>query len=304
MKKDRPYFNKIEEFVQNVVQKKEKNQTIVPLSNFGTIKCRYRQRIMEVPFLYPSLVLVILGKKSIYYGDNEVKCSSGDFFAIPAPSRFDVVNIPDETQKTFLALYLPFDISMVERFRRLYRIDLSMTTKNNSIHFKGNEILDSSIWHFLEISNRLELANDLKEHRLMEILLCLVKYCEASHMLLSMSQTWSERLYSLFLANPSRAWLIKDASSFLSVSESTLRRNLRKEDTNFRTVIEDVRMGQALSEIQFTKLPLSIIAENCGYASFSRFIDRFRHRFDITPSQLRRELTESSEILAERSNIY
>lgn len=127
----------------------------------------------------------------------------------------------------------------------------------------------------------------------MGILLCLVKYCNASHMLLSMSQKWSERVYSLLLANPSRTWLIKDVCTLLNVSESTLRRNLRNENTSYRSIVEDVRMGLALAEVQFTQLPVSIIAENCGYSSFSRFTSRFRQRFDTTPSQLRKEMAES-----------
>ncbi len=293
MMEDRPYFYKIKDFVQNIVKENEENPDQMPLSSFGAVNCRYRQRIAEVPFLYPSLVLVISGQKSIYYGEKEVQCSSGDYLAIPAPSKFDVINTPYDSQQVFLALYLYFDIPLVERFRRSYQMEEARITNNFSIHFEGNQLLDSAIWHFLEITKQPKLIADIIEHRLMGVLLCLVKYCNASHMLLSMSQKWSERVYSLLLANPSRMWQIKDVCTLLNVSESTLRRNLRNENTSYRSIVEDVRMGLALSEVQFTQLPISIIAENCGYSSFSRFTSRFRRRFDITPSQLRKEMAES-----------
>ncbi len=289
MKEKRPNLNKIKDFVL----KQTTNQARHPISRFGAVNCWYRQRIVKVPFLYPSLILVLSGSKSIFPGNNEVQCPAGDYFAIPAPSKFNVVNKPDESGKFFLALYLYFDSCLIERFRRLYQIDDSIIADNASISFKGNKLLDSAIWHFLEISGRPELPEELIEHRLMEILLCLVKCTNASHMLLSMSPKWSERVYSLLLSNPSKNWFVKDVCSIFGVSESVLRRHLRKEKSNFRTIIEDVRMGLALSEVQFTKLPISRIAENCGYTSFSRFTERFRHRFDIAPSQLRKEMTES-----------
>lgn len=288
-----PSFYKIKESVLNLAQITEENQTKIPMSKFGAINFRVRQRIAEVPFLYPTLILVVLGKKSVYWGDREIQCFPGEFLAIPSPSKLDVVNIPDVYQGSFLALYLYFDNLLVEQFRCCYSFDESITTTNTSIHFKGDELLYSAILHFFEICQPSELNDDLLKHRLMGVLLCLVKCCNGSHMLMSMSQKWSEKVYSLLLSNPSRDWQVNDVCNYLHVSESTLRRKLRKESIDFRTIIDDVRMGLALSEVQFTNLPISIIALNCGYSSFSRFTSRFHQRFGTTPSQLRKVMTGS-----------
>jgi ExsA-like transcriptional activator len=226
--KKHPSFLKIKEFVLNLAQITDRNQTKIPLSKFGAINSRYRQHITKVPFLYPTLIIVIYGEKNIYLGDKEIQCFPGEFLAIPAPSKLDVINIPDTHQGSFLAFYLYFDNWLIEQFRRLYKFDESIKIKNDSIHFKGNELLFSSIWHLLEILQQTELDDDLLKHRLMDVLLCLVKCCDSSHMLLSMSQKWSERIYSLLLSNPSKSWQVKNVCNHLCVSESTLRRNLRK----------------------------------------------------------------------------
>jgi AraC-like DNA-binding protein len=80
----------------------------------------------------------------------------------------------------------------------------------------------------------------------------------------------------------------------LAVSESMLRRNLRQENAFFQLVLDDVRLGHGLLQVQMTRLPIGRIAANCGYQSASRFSARFRQRFDVTPSQLRKTLTESA----------
>ncbi|MBN2609924.1 MAG: helix-turn-helix domain-containing protein, partial [Bacteroidales bacterium] len=291
--KKHPSFLKIKEFVFNLAQITDHNHTQIPLSKFGAINCRYKQRITEVPFLYPTLIILISGEKTIYFGNKEIQCFPGEFLAIPAPLKLDAVNIPDTHQGSFLAFYIYFDNLLIEQFCRFYKFDESIKANNNSIHFEGNELLYSSICHLLEISQQTEPDDDFLKHRLMDVLLCLVKCCDSSHMLLSMSQKWSERIYSLLLSNPSRSWHVKNVCNHLRVSESTLRRNLRKENTDFRTIIDDVRMGIALSEVQFTNLSISAIALNCGYSSFSRFTSRFQQRFGTTPSQLRKSMTVS-----------
>ncbi len=286
--KNRPHFNKICRFVKEAVGNTGKEEEEVPLARFGTICCRRRQRITEVPFFSPSLIMVMAGQKSLYYNNREVRCSPGDYFAVPAPSRFDMVNTPDNRQNTYMALFLPFDTEIVERFYRIHNVDV----KNDaavSMRAEGTPLLDSAVWHYLEMSSRPDPEHDVLEHRLMEILLCLVKHNNASHMLLSMSKKWSERLSSLLLSDPARPWQMGDVCKLLAVGESTLRRNLRDEATSFRSILDDIRMGLALSLVQCTKQPISLIAESCGYRSLPRFTERFRGRFNTTPTELRKD---------------
>jgi AraC-like DNA-binding protein len=180
---------------------------------------------------------------------------------------------------------------VVERFRRLHPIPLPPPAPTPALHVGPQAQLDAAVLHFLDGVSAPQPAKAILEHRLMEVLLCLVTVCDASHMLLSMSPGYAGRLQALLHTDPARNWRLRDVCARLGVSESALRRHLREELTCFRELLEDLRMGQALAELQLTALPISAIAGRCGYASFSRFSARFRRRFRVSPSQLRRAMT-------------
>jgi AraC-like DNA-binding protein len=72
------------------------------------------------------------------------------------------------------------------------------------------------------------------------------------------------------------------------MSESTLRRKLKLEGTSVQEVKDQARLGLGLHLLQTTRQPISLVAEKCGYLSQSRFTDRFKKRFGLTPSELRK----------------
>lgn len=283
------FLQQIDGFARKVVQRRAAEQEKFPITRAGIICCRHRQEIREVPFLEPCLVLVLAGRKVLCHGDRELRCGKGDYFAIPAPSRFNMVNLPDGARGEYLALCISFDASLIERFRQLYHRGTDTLEWSGTLAGMGNDLLYSTLLHFLEVVELPEAGRDLVEHRLLEILLCLTRHCAASHLLLSLSGSWRERLTSLFMTDPARMWRVRDACRLLAVGESTLGRHLRKENTSFQGVLDDVRLGQALAEIQFTDWSISRIAGNCGYQSVSRFTERFRQRFSITPTGLRKK---------------
>jgi AraC-like DNA-binding protein len=205
-----------------------------------------------------------------------------------------MVNEPDEHIRQYLALCIPFESVLVERFLRLYPGITSANHKKSAIQIEGYDTLYAAVLHFLQLADSPGQDRDLLEHRLLEILLCIVKNSNASHMLLSMSDQWRQRLASLFLTDPAKAWRAQDVCRLLAVSESTLRRNLRQENASFQVVLDEVRLSHGLLQVQMTQLPIGRIAVNCGYQSASRFSARFRQRFQVTPSQLRKTLTESA----------
>ncbi len=71
------------------------------------------------------------------------------------------------------------------------------------------------------------------------------------------------------------------------MSESTLRRKLQAEGTIFSDLHIQVRLGFGMHLLQTTSLPVVIISEKCGYQSQSRFTEKFKDRFGLTPLKLR-----------------
>jgi AraC-like DNA-binding protein len=290
----RHYIEHIKTAVEAVIRKNGSADNLIAMANYGVICCRRKQRIHRVPLLQPSLIMVLSGQKTVSNGDKIDDCRPGQFLGLPAPASFDMVNEPDERIHQYLALCIPFEAGLVERFLQLYPGLTLGDHKKGAIPIKGNDTLYAAVLHFLQIADAPGQDRDLLEHRLLEILLCLVKYSAASHMLLSMSDQWRQRLASLLMTDPAKAWRAQDVCRLLAVSQSTLHRNLRQENASFQSVLDEVRLGHGLLLVQMTQLPIGRIAANCGYQSASRFSARFRQRFDLTPSQLRKTLTQSA----------
>ena len=76
------------------------------------------------------------------------------------------------------------------------------------------------------------------------------------------------------------------------MSESTLRRKLKAEGTSLQEIKDQSRLGLGLHLLQTTQDPITLIAEKCGYQSQSRFTNRFKGRFGLTPSELRKTKME------------
>jgi AraC-like DNA-binding protein len=101
--------------------------------------------------------------------------------------------------------------------------------------------------------------------------------------------------------DPARAWRCQDLCRMLGVSESAMRRHLRVERTSFRDLLEETRLMSSLGMVQETSLTICQVADAVGYRSQSRFTDRFKERFGVTPTMLRRSGSDApGEVLALR----
>ena len=97
---------------------------------------------------------------------------------------------------------------------------------------------------------------------------------------------------SLMLSEPGTKWTANKVARYLYISVSTLHRRLASEGVSFQSILDDVRLNNALSAIQTTVKPISEIARENGYKCPSRFTERFHNRFKITPRELRKASRE------------
>jgi AraC-like DNA-binding protein len=110
-----------------------------------------------------------------------------------------------------------------------------------------------------------------------------------------------DRLRRMITAGPAEGWTAEGAARDLAVSPATLRRRLAAEGTSFTEVLTDVRMTCGLVMLQSTGFAVARIAEECGYASPSRFAARFRTRFGCAPADIRNPAFERSGTEVERT---
>jgi AraC-like DNA-binding protein len=110
----------------------------------------------------------------------------------------------------------------------------------------------------------------------------------AGNLLLNREASWRERVAQLVSLEPAREWEAAEVCRRLAIGESTLRRRLQEEGTGFREVMEETRLVAGLALLQETFWPVGQVALAVGYRSQSRFSERFKLRFGLTPSELKR----------------
>ena len=140
------------------------------------------------------------------------------------------------------------------------------------------QFVESSLW-------APEQLWPLRKREIIE-LLCHMGYKE----ILSMvgNPKVGHRLHDMFCDQDFHQLTIEHICNQLAMSESTLRRKLKTEGTSVQEIKDQARLGLGLHLLQTTHYSIVLIAEKCGYQSQSRFTERFKGRFGLTPSELRK----------------
>ena len=253
----------------------------------GTLELRVRreQHIADVPFPDPCVILVTRGHKTLTLGDQQAGAGPGELLFINAGVTVGMRNTPDAD-----GIYAATCVAMAPDLVRAHaaaRQQVPTSPWRALAHVSAQSALGDVVRHAAVGMLAVPAVSDrLIRHRLEELLIALDDlgcWCRISTV-----ATVAERVRALLGADPSANWNAADVAQRLHMSEASLRRALRGEGSGFRTLLDDVRMATGLALIQGSALSLQQIAGECGYASPSRFAARFRQRFGIAPSSLRR----------------
>ncbi|AJO78379.1 helix-turn-helix transcriptional regulator [Pseudomonas sp. MRSN 12121] len=245
----------------------------LPFSAYLSLK---EQRILNAPIAKPLLILVLAGVKKLGRED-EIVCPAGSFLFLPNTASIDMRNIPGEE---YFAVLIEFDLADFDSFRH--------TRSGEGRHFQGpiEGALAKMLKQFVEWS--LFAPRELWRLRRQELLqlLYLSGYTEVSRLV--GHPALGHQLHEIISENIAEDWRVERLVEKLAVSESTLRRKLKAEGSSLRSVLDRARLGHGLFLVQTTLEPIGRIAERCGYQSQSRFTDKFKQQFGITPSELRK----------------
>lgn len=255
--------------------------------NFWINGCQQLQRLTKMDMSAPVLMFPIVGHKKIAAEQQAYNAQPGEILMLPKGVRCDVENIPELRTDRFLGASLVFDQQTIDLFGKAYSDgsqDWELTPKWKAA---GSNELYSLIADW--IAHDQNYAADITQtrHRLVEILLVLARQGLAGNLLLSRGETLSERVTQQFKTDLSHDWSLNDLTNTLAMSERTLRRRLQAEKTGFRDLLEDTRLNQGVERVISSDMPIGQIAFECGYQSQSRFAERFRMRFSMSPTELR-----------------
>lgn len=84
-----------------------------------------------------------------------------------------------------------------------------------------------------------------------------------------------------------------EAASTFGVSERTLRRQLKAEETNYQRILDEVRFEKAKHWLLYSQTPIEDISHKLGYQEPAAFNHAFKRWSDMTPSQYRKTRPES-----------
>lgn len=245
-----------------------------PFSVYHAIK---EQTIINVPITKPLLICVLDGTKRLGV-NSEVICDSGEFVFLSNNPQVHLRNIPRGAE--YFALLIEFELSDFEC------LPSDSNPKEPMIKGKVNDALYQSLLQFVDCASYL--PDSLWASRRQELLQIFQHEGFPNPRCITTTPDLIHQVYRLvstdLSADMSSQWLAAE----LALSESTLRRKLRVEGTSVQEIKDRVKLGTALHLIQTTFESIGIIAERCGYQSQSRFTGKFKQRFGITPTALRK----------------
>lgn len=261
--------------LENVKRVMEVNRKL-PFAVYSSIS---EQKLFNVPIAKPLLVVVIRGEKEIG-NQHPFICPADHFIFLSDSPAMNMRNIPKD--KAYLSLLIEFDYADFD--------DIPVHVEEQVDYITGaitpaltaclQQFIDSSTW----------APESIWPIRKKEILALL--YHSEYRGLASMKgkRKISHRLYDLVQRHQFRDITVDDICEHLAMSESTLRRKLKSEGTSVQEIKDRARLGYGLHLLQTTHDSIHFIAEQCGYHSQSRFTDRFKGHFGLTPTELRKTI--------------
>ena len=248
-----------------------------PLLPFSVYSSTSEQQILNTPIVKPLLIFVLSGIKKLGV-DGELVCPAGCFVFLSNKSGINMRNIP--VDKEYLAILVDFEYSDFNQFKP--------SQEKVEKRFSGeiDYVLARTMHQYMEWSAfAYPEAWHFRKKELLQII-----YQSGYEQVSSMAAppTFSHQLHNLIHEDISGDWNINRLTAKLAISESSFRRKLKAEETDIHLIVNSARLGSALHLLQTTLQPIGLIAERCGYISHSRFTEKFKKMFGITPSELRK----------------
>jgi len=246
----------------------------LPFSVYSSVK---EQHIFNVPVIKPLLICILDGSKKLGQ-QGQVDCPAGSFVFLSNSPNIEIRNIPSDNE--YFALLIEFEDKDFDC--------LTQQIHSSESHFKGDieTTLENTLQQFVEWA--AFAPSDLWHIRRQEILQTLLHLGHQQVCAAVTLSSVSNRLRALISEDLSVNLSSEQLAFKLAMSESTLRRRLQEEGASVKSIKENVRLGYGLHLVQTSPISIGLIAEQCGYSSQSRFTEKFKQLFGVTPTELRK----------------
>ncbi|MCB1382783.1 MAG: helix-turn-helix transcriptional regulator [Notoacmeibacter sp.] len=258
-----------------------------------TIRQHRRATFRQIVSPVAGVIRVLAGEKRVRHGGSELIARPGDFAIMPDSLPLVVENIPGPGG-TYEAHAVVMGRRNAETAYAAMQAPLAAEVLAPAVSGRHVELVDCFERLCRDLAADTPVPEPLLDLRRQELAMRLAT--AGARLGPAVEQGIAGKLRQLIAADISGDWSAGRAAAALATSEPTLRRKLAAGGQSFQTLLADIRMTHALSLLQTTPWPVSRIAAETGYESQSRFAIRFRERFGLAPSEIRRSDAQNDRI--------
>ena len=255
-------------------KKSQDSGSALPFAVYSSVR---EQRIVNVPIIKPMLICVLDGSKRLG-GIGELECQTGSFIILSNRPSVSMRNIPSEAE--YLALIVEFE------FEDFNCLPPGKGRAEPFVQGQMGQVFLNTLRQFVEWAAFAPQA--MWPARRQEILQLVYHLGYEQVCSVVEPPSLSHKLHGMIGADIANDLHADVLAARLALSESTLRRKLAAEGTSLQAIKDRARLGYGLHLVQTTFEPIGRVAERCGYQSQSRFTDKFKQHFGVTPSELRK----------------
>ncbi len=243
----------------------------------GHFRASKPQPLRNVLIYAPMIIWVSQGEKRLWWHEDTLRYTASDWLVSPASQYLTFVNEPAQTQ--FHSRTLTF----LEPPPKDWMKQSSSKAIDNQLRIKITPQLSFCFNTLFEMAGK-NLVENTQRQFLYGMFAELKSTGDLHKLFPEEPEKVKEKLARYLSSNPGQEHKIEIVAEHFFTSRATLNRKLAAENTTFRQVLTHVRMLHALALMQKTRSQLSV-ALACGYKSESRFSNRFKQTFGLTPRE-------------------
>ncbi|GAB2647132.1 AraC family transcriptional regulator [Vibrio panuliri] len=248
-----------------------------PLVHTAHYRGKREQPLNNVFVHAPTIIWVEQGFKQLWWHEKSYEFNRTNWLLVPAGQYLTFVNTPE--QKQFHSRAMSFNFQPPAAWTEQADIDVSASKPQLSTTPQLEYC-----FNFISEMNTQNLATETQQQLLLGFYAELKQANALVKLFPSRHQLVRDKLANYLNSAPGDDHRIETAAQHLAMSRATLARKLTAEGASFRDVLAEIRMNHAITLLQrdYSQIETALA---CGYQSESRFSQRFKQQFGMTPHQ-------------------
>ncbi|MGF1778421.1 helix-turn-helix transcriptional regulator [Vibrio nomapromontoriensis] len=245
------------------------------------------QQLRNVRIHSPSIIQIISGSKRLFWKDSAVDISQSQILLCEASASLCFENLPQKGR--FLSRMFSF---YCQPTNAMLELSAQSASKAETPAIE----MDSALRDTLNALFSFDLHRMSQTTQTFWVMGLFQQLAEKGvlHQLFTNTSAFSQQLSHYLSYEPGEEHALETVAERFAMSRATLIRKLKQEGTQYREVLAEVRFSHALQLMQNGHDNVLKLAQQCGYQSASRFSQRFKGKFGVTPADYMKTLASNA----------